>query len=517
MQHSPRSLARRRTAAVAATLAVSVALTACGTRLDSQAFTVVQVDPDGVIAASPLEGDAGLADAGGQPEAGDVPVDGEGPDAAAGQPEQDAPDQSGLDGDDRQRGVTRPSGQQTATAATGRRTASDLGVTADTIRLGLVVSASGPVRSSAFTPPLYGVQAFFAQLNATGGLNGRKVDLLVCDDRQSGRGNEECVRSLIDKSKVFAFVGTSVLNYAGAPFVNSKAVPDIGGQPVGRAYDTYPHLFSIYGSRYPRDGEPGYRGKLYGGTEDYRFFKQRLGLRKAAVVYYNQAASRRFASATVEGLRREGYEVVPEELSFALPNFDAAVVDMKSKGVDSVWDALDDQGNRNLCAKMDSNGLRVKAKVQTVQSWRSAVATYSAPCRDSLYSTAKSRNYDEVQNPQVKAYRDAVQRFLGDKSEARAQWGLEGWVAAKWFTDAATSCGADLTRACVERWLNSIQNYTADGLVTPRDFRPRNYDKEKTIRNCVSVGRWDSKAGRWQSLTDLEKDCFTTPLYSYNP
>lgn len=518
------------------TLVTSVLLASCGTRLPDQAFSTVQVDGDVVVTGTGTGTGTGtdlgpgpmtVDDASGTTTGADGSTGAAGatPDAAADAtaPGGAAPEGSGGRdvGTGAAGGASGGGGgggrEGGTTAGPARLPASDVGVTPSTIRLGTVVSASGPVGSHAFVPPLLGVQAFFAQLNARGGLSGRKVDLLVCDDGQSGQGNEECVRSLITKSKVFALVGTSVLNYAGAPFVNDAQVPDIGGQPVGRAYDTYPHLFSIYGSRYPRDGRPGYQGKLYGGTEDYRFFKEKLGVKKAAVVYYNQAASRRFANATIEGLKREGYDVVPEEVSFALPNFDAAVVDMKSKGVDSVWDALDEQGNRNLCAKMDSNGLRVKAKVQTVQSWREAVRDYNAPCRDSIYATAKSRNYDQVSHPQVKAYRDAVQRYVGDKPDARAQWGLEGWVAAKWFTDAARSCGAQLTRVCVEKFMNSIRNYTADGLVTARDFQPRNYGREKTIRNCVSVARWSSKAVRWVDVADFGKDCYTTPLYSYDP
>lgn len=505
----------RRTRSAAAVVALTLLLASCGTRMPDEAFQTLQVQDGGTV-----------VDANGSGTGDQVVTDGFGagtetPDASGGAsdttaegglPVREAPAGAAVDDGD----VTAPTTGATGSGAASspRLTASDVGVTPTTVRVGVVVSASGPVGSNAFSPPLYGAQAFFSQLNARGGLNGRKVELLVCDDRQTGRGNNDCVRSLITKSKVFALVATSVLNYAGAPFVNEQGVPDIGGQPIGGAYDTYPRLYSIYGSHYPRDGRPGIDGKLYGGTEDYRFFKQELGVKKAGVVYYNQAASRRFAEATMEGLRREGYQVVPEEVSFALPNFDAAVVDMKSKGVDSVWDALDEQGNRNLCAKMDSNGLRVKAKVQTVQSWRATVADYPAPCRDSIYATAKSRNYDDLSHPQVKAYRDAVKRYVGDNADARSQWGLEGWVAAKWFTDAATSCGADLTRACVERFMNTVRDYTADGLVTPRDFEKRDYKNQENITNCVSAGRWSS--GGWVTVGDLTKDCFTTPLYSYD-
>lgn len=95
-------------------------------------------------------------------------------------------------------------------------------------------------------------------------------------------------------------------------------VPDIGGQPIGPAYDTYPHLYSVYGSLAPRNGTTGWDGKQYGGTEVYRYFKREHGARTAAVVSYNQAA---YARLVARGLKAEGYRVVTEQVGFALPDF----------------------------------------------------------------------------------------------------------------------------------------------------------------------------------------------------
>ncbi|GAA3003801.1 hypothetical protein GCM10010519_39800 [Streptomyces lactacystinicus] len=105
-----------------------------------------------------------------------------------------------------------------------------------------------------FSGPRYGAQAFFQALNDRGGLHGRTVRLVTCDDGGSGVGNQDCMHRLIDREHVFAFVSGSVLDYAGAPYVSGKAVPDVGGQPIGTEYDGWPHLYGIYGSGAPRDG-----------------------------------------------------------------------------------------------------------------------------------------------------------------------------------------------------------------------------------------------------------------------
>lgn len=399
-------------------------------------------------------------------------------------------------------------------------TASDTGVTTTTVTVGLIVSKSSPLGADAFSPSLYGASAYFDELNAHGGVHGRRIELKVCDDGGTGSGNQNCVHQLIDQDKVFAFAGNTIFDYAGAPYVESKGVPDVGGQPIGNAYDTYSHLWSIYGDDYPRNGQTGENGKLYGGTEDYRWFAQHVGARTAAVVYYDQADSARFAQATEEGLRAEGYTVVPEQVTLAFPDWNSAVVDMLSKHVDSVWDVLSDAGNQSLCKAMDSGGLRVKAKVQTVQSWRDSIAGYPSPCRDSIYATSKTRNFDDTTVAPVADYRSALRATHNDDPAAHSEWGLEGWASAQWLTDAMTTCGARLTRGCIEHYLSTVRGYTGHGLLTPRDFQVRNYPPNPppsyTEHNCVSVGQWsDANGGAW--ATRAFGDCQDVHVVAYSP
>ncbi|MEU7280528.1 ABC transporter substrate-binding protein [Streptomyces sp. NPDC045431] len=382
------------------------------------------------------------------------------------------------------------------------------------IRIGIITSATSPVGGAAFTGPRDGAQAYFAALNARGGLDGRRVEVLTCDDGGSGVGNNACVHELVDEAKVFALVATTAFDYAGAPRVAAAGVPDIGGQPIGPAYDTYPHLYGIYGSSAPRTGEPGWGGVLYGGTEVYRWFKRELGARTAAVVAYNQADSARYAAYVERGLRTEGYRVVGAQVDFALPNYRAVAADLREQGVDVVFDALDTHGNAQLCEAMDAVGVRVTAKVTNVQNWNEGVPRdfKDAPrCRNALWATGASRNHDETSHPAVREFRDA----MGDRP--LSQWALEGWAAAMWFTDAARSCaGAGLTRACVERFLDRPEGYTARGLLLPAVFR-RLPEPPKTSRTCLSVARWQDGRGWVTQGGDMERNCATVPQLGYRP
>ncbi|KOG85143.1 hypothetical protein ADK38_38320, partial [Streptomyces varsoviensis] len=257
----------------------------------------------------------------------------------------------------------------------------------------------------------------------------------------------------------------------------------------------------------PRDGEPGWDGRLYGGTEVYRYFKRAQGARSAAVVSYNQAASASYARLVTRGLQAEGYDVVGEQVDFALPNFRAVAADLRARGTDLVFDALDTHGNAQLCAAMDAAGVKVTAKVTNVQNWNATVREdyKGAPgCRNALWATGSSRNYDSAEAAdstdsteaadstdsteaadstgstdsakaadgtaarEVRAFRAGMQRYA--RQTPLSQWALEGWAAAMWFADAATSCSGDVTRDCVQRFMERRTPYTARGLLLPVSY-----------------------------------------------
>ncbi|MGW0832907.1 ABC transporter substrate-binding protein [Streptomyces prunicolor] len=384
------------------------------------------------------------------------------------------------------------------------------------IRVGIITSATSPVGGDTFTGPRDGAQAYFDRLNARGGIAGHPVQVRLCDDGGSGVGNNACVHQLVDEDKVVALVATTALDYAGASRVSHARVPDIGGQPIGAAYDTYPHLYGIYGSLAPRAGTPGWGGRLYGGTEVYRYFKREQGARTAAVVSYNQAASAAYARLVEQGLKAEGYKVVTEQVDFALPNFRAAAADLKQQGADLVFDAIDTHGNAQLCEAMDQVGAKVIAKVTNVQNWTSTVPEDykdSPRCRNALWATGSSRDFDDTSQAAVREFRDATKGL-----KTHSQWQLEGWAAAMWFTDAAKSCAGTktgVTRACVDGFMNRSENYTADGLLVPVSFE-RLAEPPATRRTCLSVARWRDGKG-WVSQGDMNRTCFDVPQLPYSP
>jgi branched-chain amino acid transport system substrate-binding protein len=418
-----------------------------------------------------------------------------------------------------------PSASAVAPSGTASAGGTDVGVTADTITVGNISSLTNMFDPHAFSGPFSGAKAYFDYLNAHGGVNGRQVRFVSCDDQGSGDRNITCVQKLRDE--VFAFASNAILSYAGAQMVNDAGIPDVGAQPVDTAYTKYPHLWDIYGESYPRDGKSvGYHGVLTGGTEVYRYFATRFPNvpRKAGVIYYNQADSQKFGQSIVTGLRVEGYQVTAKQLNFVLPDYDGAVVAMKRAGVQFVFDAIDRLGSVRLCQAMEQGGLRVTAKVTTTQGWVASVKSdyRSSPhCRNEIWATGNTLNYDDTAAPQVATFRQQMRAEGMDNADTMSEWAIEGWAGAMWLADAMKSCGADLTRHCVEQYMARPIDYTAGGLLQPRRFTHQTRP-DTTAHNCLNVVRWqdsanDGKGGWVNEVEDMTTNCFDVHVITYSP
>ncbi|MSY31054.1 MAG: ABC transporter substrate-binding protein, partial [Actinobacteria bacterium] len=85
--------------------------------------------------------------------------------------------------------------------------ASDPGVTDTEIVLGMQLPQSGPA-SPGYNKVDDAMRAYFDYVNSKGGVNGRMIRLEVKDDAYKAGLTVSTASSLINKEKVFAFVGS---------------------------------------------------------------------------------------------------------------------------------------------------------------------------------------------------------------------------------------------------------------------------------------------------------------------
>ncbi|MCA1842770.1 MAG: ABC transporter substrate-binding protein, partial [Actinobacteria bacterium] len=99
-------------------------------------------------------------------------------------------------------------GGTAAVPAQGNGGATDVGVTADSIKLGGFFIESGPVGELGITL-LKSVKAVFNEVNSQGGIYGRKLQMVDCDTSfTSGDKPRACYTKLTQQDKIFAFSAT---------------------------------------------------------------------------------------------------------------------------------------------------------------------------------------------------------------------------------------------------------------------------------------------------------------------
>ena len=386
-------------------------------------------------------------------------------------------------------------------------TASDQGVTATSIKVGNITAIGGAFGPEAFGVSLRGLRVYFQAINDRGGINGRKLILDTCDDREDGSQDLACTIKLNEQDKIFMFLANnSEVTARSAGYEYKNNIPDLGF-PLNNGYDKYPNMYSLYGNQNPRDGKQvGVNGTRYLQSGLYRWFKEQRHVDKAAVFFYSIPVSQQAGYAEENGAKLEGINTVYEGGGShagenpAAPSFDTDVVNMKAAGVNAVFDAIDTPANQKLCQAMDRQGFTVTAKVSTVEVWGQLVGGWSAPCRNSVYvGGVGADSYADQANPGVAQFRGEFAKYC--PGCPLHQWSLDAWAGSQMTADGIASMGANVTRVGFEKWLDGLKEYNNHGLVVPLDYQKVDFSKPRPERFLVA--QWQDSAGTYVSSAPL--------------
>jgi branched-chain amino acid transport system substrate-binding protein len=456
-----------------------MALAGCGSQVDRSVFEMGSVGRGDAVLAGDSRRPADTGDDGGALGAvGDEPAAGERAPGAVSGPGGGGPVAPGTPGpgDGDQGG-----GGGGGTGSEGKANyASDVGVTAAAIKIGNITTVGGPMPGQ-FEPFLLGVRTWVNETNEKGGINGRKLQFLPCDDAMDAERNKSCARDLIENQKVFAIVGTNTPAMPAARYINDQKVPAVGVAPIGNYTAQLPYWFSYDGQRgCPRNGvdeagQPGYcaSNTLKGSNASFKYFKEALGVTKAAVFWHNIDISKQAGLDVAHALGGAGIDVVyTAETQVAEPDYTSHVLQMRDRGVEGIWDSMEINNNIRLVQAMDRQGFQPKAKVNTVASFGQEVSKQlSGPARNSLFSLGNSRAYTDTANPAVARFVKVFDKYF--KGKTKHIWNVDGYRGGLLFGDAAAAMGADLTRDGLMSWLNALDQYDPHGLGVPFDYRPR--------------------------------------------
>ncbi len=317
------------------------------------------------------------------------------------------------------------------------------GVDADTITLGHSGALSGPV-SELNKEYLSGAKLHFDQVNARGGIHGRRIRLLTLDDAYDPELAAANVRKLIERHRVFALFGCfgtgpslktiPLASAAGVPFFAPYSGADALRQPVD------PHVFHLRAS-YRQEID-----KIVGHLAT-------LGVRSVGIVHHADPFGETGLETAVAALSRRG--ITPSVLArFGERDADAGDAARIVAGANPAAVIM--------IAAHDHAAAFVRALRST--GYRPMLFGLSIINADQLVRELGDQAYGLVvarvlpspfrlDYPFVRDY-----RYFSDKAKLGYSYpALEGYLAATVFTEALRRAGRDLN---AERFLTALEGMT---------------------------------------------------------
>ncbi|GGC74817.1 ABC transporter substrate-binding protein [Chelatococcus reniformis] len=315
-----------------------------------------------------------------------------------------------------------------------------------------------------------GVKLAFAEANAEGGINGRKIKLITEDDGYVPSRTLQAVRKFADVDKVFALMGVSgaAQSTAALPLIEKTGLPTIisvAPMPVqwtpprknifvlGQAYEEGVRQLI----NYLADKNPGKKWALVTQDDDYG-----LAVRDG----FQAAAKEKKLNVVFTSTYKKGQT-----------DFSSEMLRLKESGAEMFM--AGGIISENVAMMKELEKLNVKPVTGIFWPGRiEALLKLIGPASDGLYAV----DYVEpLASPAGKAFVDKAKTLLGDEAKGINRYTEVGYAAGRLLVDAIKRCGKDLTRACTIAELEKTKDL-ATGVMAPISFGPGNRFSSQVVK-----------------------------------
>ncbi len=333
------------------------------------------------------------------------------------------------------------------------------GVTDSEIRVAAVVTATNSPTGD-FTPLADGINAYFKMINDAGGIYGRQLKLVKVRDDQLG-SNAQVVQASLSNDNAFATFGASVL------FGGAKALAR-ANQPT--------FIWNINPEFAGKNNMFADKGALCFKCAGHvlPWVAKQLGVTKVGIIAYGVSAE---STDCADGIKAsfEKYPTakvafVDKSLPFAAP-LSAQVTAMKNAGVGFVGTCVDLNESFALGKEMQRQGM--KAVQGLPNGYDPAFVSKNADVLEGALVSPQFQAFEhKPQIPEITKLTEAFQKIGKTPSEV----GTGGWIVADEFVTGLKMAGPEFSQQKVIDALNTLTNFTANGLVQPIDWTKQHED-----------------------------------------
>lgn len=368
--------------------------------------------------------------------------------------------------------------------------AADQGVGRSEIVIGTIQDLSGPIAVLG-KPIQNGMILRVEQLNAAGGIHGRKLKLVVEDSGYDPKKAVLAAQKLLSQDQIFAMVGSlgTVVSLSTTPLVLEKGVPHLFPITAHHGnYEPFHKLKFAAFTPYPDSTKAGLREML-----------RMRGYRKVGILYQDDEYGLEVLRGTEAALKDAGLALV-ERASYkrGATDFSSQMQKLRAAGPDLI--VLGTIVRETIGAIAAGRQLGYGGDFFGSQAaYMPAVAKAGGKAVEGLYAMAETPTpyRDDPGNP--KALNEWLDAYRQRFNEDADLWSLTGWLLVDMFAKAAERAGPNLTVDALVKGLESAP-YPRSFLGTPEyTFGPDKRLGNNQTRIAQIVG------GKWTTVSDFLK------------
>ena len=365
------------------------------------------------------------------------------------------------------------------------------GATDAEIRIGQTFPYSGP--TSVYSTIAKTEAAYFAKINAEGGIKGRKINFISLDDGYSPPKTVEQTRKLVEQEGVLLIFGSlgTATNTAIHKYMNAKKVPHILLATAALKWDdpvNYPWSMALVPNQ--RADVPAFVRHLSKVKPDA----------KAAVLYQNDDFGRDYVRMLRKELGERANKLIVAEASYEVtdPTVDSQLIELKNSGADVLFSFTTPKFAAMSIRKVYDLGWRPLHFVPTNASSVEAVLKPAGLDKAvGLMSAAFVKDPSEPDwknDPATKDYMAFMQRYYPEADPLDTQ-NVVGYISAEALVQVLKQSGDDLTRENVMRQAASFKDVELPMMLpgiklntSPTDYTPikqmhlRRFDGKTWVR-----------------------------------
>ncbi|MEQ1785550.1 MAG: ABC transporter substrate-binding protein [Acidimicrobiales bacterium] len=334
--------------------------------------------------------------------------------------------------------------------------ATDVGVTDDTITIGVVADLTGVV-PGLFKAAPDAVKAYAEMVNDAGGIHGRELVVEVFDTGTNDNGNRLAYEEACDA--VFASVGSeSAFDTGGVDAITECGFPHLAGFTTDDAIPELPFVF-------PRTTPE------YANVGSARWFAEEFpdAVANAAIVHGNIPVTELAADELVEARESVGWSFEYRQAAGTLEsNYTPIALELKNRGIQALTWVYDVNNIVRLQKSMREQGVTIPVVDVTTQGYSQDYLEAAGPAAEGSYvglTHVLLEAADEI--PALEEYVTWLAKVAPDEDPTSN--GLQAWIRAEMFVEAATAVGPELTRDALVAELEGMTGFDAGGLIPPID------------------------------------------------